>query len=149
MTVTLLIFNWLWELQACGPFFPNWLLVNTKDNITSHPLFDFDKELLSMRLVHPYFKAVNQKDNFDYPVDTLDAEIADLLKALEMEGLASDNRKLIADNHRIERKRISVSSLGWEADILWDDNKYTESFDLYLQQAAGGDLIALISLRLP
>ena len=263
MTVTLLIFNWLWELQACGPFFPNWLLVNTKDNITSHPLFDFDKELLSMRLVHPYFKAVNQKDNFDYPVDTLDAEIADLLKALEMEGLASDNRKLIADNHRIERKRISVfaglprdtefillpdaaepprisgappsitpglpsefadyfrgsiawhskdikkareiwttllerpenerhfkstwaafmlgrswhkenpgkalvyyrkvrelaekgfadslglaaSSLGWEADILWDDNKYTESFDLYLQQAAGGDLIALISLR--
>ena len=30
---------------------------------------------------------------------------------------------------------------------MWDDNKYTESFDLYLQQAAGGDLIALISLR--
>jgi hypothetical protein len=96
-------------IEACGPYFPTWLLVNTEDNILSAPLFDFSKELHRMKLAHPRFKTAYPKDPAsDYPVQTLDAEIEDLLKALEQEGIAPDKRTIIAENHRNERKKISI-----------------------------------------
>jgi tetratricopeptide (TPR) repeat protein len=53
----------------------------------------------------------------------------------------------LADAGFADSLGLSVASLGWEARLLWRENRFVEATGLYLEQAAAGDTSALLSLR--
>jgi hypothetical protein len=42
---------------------------------------------------------------------------------------------------------LAASSLGWEAQVHFHENRFARAIELYLEQAAGGDPSAVLSLR--
>src|SRR4030088_1010887 len=57
------------------------------------------------------------------------------------------NVRALAEARFADSLGLAASSLGWEARQHLREQGFTQAIDLYLEQAAGGDASALISLR--
>ena len=89
---------------ACGPFFPNMLLLNADEAVRVAPEASFRKELQRMKLVASPLQAKPGND----PADTTAAELADLKAALDLAGVAASQRDAILEVHGAERLKIRV-----------------------------------------
>ena len=92
---------------ACGPFFPNRLLVNGDATLTWAPVADFEVEMRRLVPAAPPFPAVPPPEQFreaDYYRQTMEADRADLKAALENAKVPPDRRDgLLAEQETLRR----------------------------------------------
>jgi len=99
-------------LLACGPFFPNWLLMDADNAVLAAPVADFAREIERMKLVpatYPTRPATN-----GFMRQTLNAELADLRVALGRAGVALAEQDAICLRHQAERAKITTAPPGAE-----------------------------------
>lgn len=125
---------------ACGPFFPNRVLVEGEDDLLSAPIVRFQEEIDKIGPpVPPRFKAVlpSEEDDrqlkarngnrYHYYADrlgqqTASADVADLEKALAESGLSDDQQDDITGRYRVARGVLleySTALSKWKREAKW------------------------------
>ena len=92
-------------LQACGPCFPNHLLVGGDEALLSAPVADFERELQRLNLAPSRF--VHRDATHGYEAQTMEAEVMDLGAALKRAKVSPEESERILEAHRVNRKRLS------------------------------------------
>src|SRR5512142_582465 len=72
--------------HACGPDFPNWLLTQGDQAVLVAPEGNFAAELARMNLGHAPFRAIPPEGRDRYAAQSIEAELADLRRALKQAG---------------------------------------------------------------
>ncbi|MCF7955336.1 MAG: hypothetical protein K9M75_06005 [Phycisphaerae bacterium] len=91
---------------ACGPDFPNRLLIGGDNVVFKAPETNFYKEITSIKPPYePVFKAVN-RGRVQYAVFNVNADVADLADALAGTGLSEKSRQVVVDQYRSAREKL-------------------------------------------
>lgn len=148
-------------LLACGPFFPNTLLLAGDDAVLQAPEVDFRAELDRLQLEPPPgLVHVERKGDDSERASTLAAEIADLRRALGQRGLGTNEAAEVVlsfsrmradlEDHRraLERWRDQADAetaepapegakTGARPELVWGESSagIPREFDLYLRGA--------------
>ncbi|MCC6232718.1 MAG: hypothetical protein IT580_08745 [Verrucomicrobiales bacterium] len=114
-------------LIACGPYFPNSLIESGDASVLQAPTASFSQELRRLRLEPParlpYTAATAESDQDA----TLDAEIADLRRALGQAGLSQESQaELVLD---FSRRRADISALRVAQQRARDEQALTRDGD--------------------
>ncbi len=92
-------------LWACGPGFPNWLLDGTEETLLRSPRLVFKRELEMINILPPStFRAIVTTNT--HPVESAQADLADLDRALRRSGLSDLERVRIVGGYEGERNRL-------------------------------------------
>jgi hypothetical protein len=98
--------------RACGPFFPNWLLVQADQSVLQAPQAKFSCELRRMNLIPSDLKA---RPTGEHLRQTLETELADLREALAGAGATPTERDDIVQRYQRERLKIDLFRHALEA----------------------------------
>ena len=90
-------------LHACGPCFPNNLLMGGDEALLSAPVADFERELQRLNLAPGPF--VHREATNGYEAQTVEAEMTDLGAALKRAKASPEESERILEAH--------LSSLVW------------------------------------
>jgi len=93
------------RLPACGPEFPNSLLVGGDNAVLVAPVVNFERELKRMNLVQTRLHAM-QNPNNSHAKDALNAESADLALALKKAGVRTADSLRIRQIHAAARTSL-------------------------------------------
>ena len=93
-------------LLACGPYFPNYLLVGGDEAVLGGAELSFTRELQRMNLVPTRHKALPTRGTFAEEAER--AEVADLKAALKKEGLCEEEAAGVLSAHAEARKQLTV-----------------------------------------
>jgi tetratricopeptide (TPR) repeat protein len=118
--------------RACGPDFPNALLLEGNNAVLGAPVADFRLELERMGLHTPKFPAVHATNG--YTAQTADVDIDDLRAALKQAGTPNAELEDIISNHRAERDQLgkfldAVSAWQESGTGDWIDGQYVRKHD--------------------
>jgi hypothetical protein len=105
------------HVKGCGPDFPNWLLSLGDHAVLVAPEGSFAAELARMDLVPTRFLAIPPERTESYSDQSLDADLADLRRALKQSGMAEAEAGLICSEHQGQRKLLAEAieaRRGWE-----------------------------------
>lgn len=91
---------------ACGPWFPNWVLVEGDDGLLSVPTARFDTELDRIDPGLRRYEAVPKTSS--YPAQTEEVELRELRQALLLAGHTTTEADRICAEHSLARTRIHV-----------------------------------------
>src|SRR5512140_2081697 len=103
--VVLLAFSQV-SLLACGPYFPNYLLVGGDEAVLGGAELCFTRELQRMNLVPTRHKALPTRGTFAEEAER--AEVADLKAALKKGGLTEDEAVGVLSAHAEARKQLTT-----------------------------------------
>lgn len=115
--VLLLMLGSAW---ACGPWFPNSMLMGGDATLLLAPITDFQAELNRIKAPPPAFQAVLSSNGL--PAQTFEAEWADLQAALEKTALAeSEQNRLLSEfqNIRLTLQRHAEAVENWQRQQLF------------------------------
>ncbi len=98
----------IFDVVACGPFFPNWMLTDTDSQMLDAPWASFSRELIRMQPSNPAFTAKPPKYCFCETLETLGAELDDLRAALKMAKMPEGEIDAVVSSHRQEREKIDI-----------------------------------------
>ena len=93
-------------LFACGPSFPNFLLVGGDDAVLGGAEICFDRELQRLNLVPTRHKAVAATN--DFATEAQDAELAELTLSLAKARVGADESARIVTTHMEARKKLTT-----------------------------------------
>jgi len=94
------------SLRACGPHFPNRVLLDGDNVVLKAPIANFRKEMECIKPpVPPQFEAVPPSRG-QYRQQTAVADVADLEKALAQEGVSERERTKIVAQYRAVREAL-------------------------------------------
>src|SRR5512140_2822124 len=93
-------------LVACGPYFPNYLLVGGDEAVLGGAELSFTRELQRMNLVPTRHKALPTRGTFAEEAER--AEVADLKAALKKGGLTEDEAVGVLSAHAEARKQLTT-----------------------------------------
>ncbi|MFM1770001.1 MAG: hypothetical protein RJA22_2530 [Verrucomicrobiota bacterium] len=109
-------------LGSCGPDFPNWVLADPLATALAAPSARFEEQVRRLQLVPTRRQAHHSgsglqpggwdKDTFSHSRATVEAEMADLGRALERTMLAGPDRERILAAHRVERLKLGEAAPG-------------------------------------
>ena len=114
------------RLPACGPSFPNSLLIGGDAALLAGPVGDFRRELERMNVEPPGFRAVTATNG--YAEESALAEISDLRLALQQMGAPAAATDQIVARHLAARKQLQeylearrrsndIASLSWSDTV--------------------------------
>ncbi len=104
------------HLHACGPDFPNNLLDRGDEAVLAAPVADFERELQRLKLAPSRFNAVLATNS--YEAATMDAELADLARALQRADVAVEEAARIQSAHQANRDKLRKYQTAFAA---WND----------------------------
>ncbi len=93
--------------EACGPDFPNWLLSEGDQAVLVAPQGDFAAELARMNLARPRVHAIAPKIPGAYSAQSLEADLADLRRALKQAGTPDPAATIVCSEHQRQRELIN------------------------------------------
>lgn len=100
------------QSQACGPEFPNSLLVGGDNAVLVAPVVNFERELRRMDLVQTRLHAVQNSKN-SHAKDALNAESADLGLALKKAGVSAADSSKTRHLHAAARTALDQFVAQW------------------------------------
>lgn len=110
--------------RACGPNFPNNLLMLGDQAVLLAPIAHFRLELVRLHLVTSHFSAISATNS--YAEHSLEGETGDLAAALKKAKVAPEEAERICREHRIEREKIKTFQTENDAwagsgEWVWDE----------------------------
>ena len=107
------------QVKGCGPDFPNWLLSLGDHAVLVAPEGSFGAELARMDLVPARFLAIPPGRTESYSEQSMEADLADLRRALKQSGMAEAEAGGICSEHQGQRK-LRVEAI--EARRAWEES---------------------------
>ncbi|MEO7298088.1 MAG: hypothetical protein ABI042_05870 [Verrucomicrobiota bacterium] len=108
--------------MACGPNFPNNLLDGGDEAVLVAPTTNFKRELERMKLVESKIQAVNPGDG-NPANQTFEADVGDLIAALQKKKTSADDLEKIRAAHQTEREKLKnylAEFEKWQNSGEWD-----------------------------
>lgn len=105
--------------RACGPDFPNWLLAQGDQAVLVAPEGNFAAELARMNLGRARVRAIPPEARGGYATQSLQAELADLRRALKQAGAPAPEAGRICGDHQRQRELLAAAI---EAHRAWEES---------------------------
>jgi len=97
----------LYHAEGCGPDFPNWLLTQGDQAVLVAPEGNFAAELARMNLGRARTRAVPPDAVGAYAAQSVEAELADLRKALKQAKTPDADVSRICNEHERQRRQLA------------------------------------------
>jgi hypothetical protein len=97
------------QVWGCGPDFPNWLLAQGDQAVLVAPEGNFAAELARLHLEPIKIKAIPPENGNGYGAQSVEAELTDLRKALNLAKMPDDEVTRICVQH--QRQRLKVQEI--------------------------------------
>jgi hypothetical protein len=92
---------------ACGPYFPNQLLVNGTQSVIWAPVASFDREIRRILPEIPLARAVPPSEKQDVYDQTIEIDLAELRTALDAANLPPGREQALYENYQRTRQALA------------------------------------------